>query len=154
MLNRRDQITMNEQEMWQFIESQKTVRVCTLNKDCTPHLTAMWFAVVEHQIVLVSFSKSQKIVNLERNPDMAVLFEDGIEYKDLRGVSINCKAQLINKHDAVEAMEKAIVLRNQSNLNADEVDKLVKKNSKKKSIIVVTPEKVMTWDHRKLNVNY
>ena len=47
MPSRRDMITMDEQEIWQFIESRKAIQVCTLNRDGTPHLTTMWFAVLD-----------------------------------------------------------------------------------------------------------
>ena len=64
MPSRLEKITMSEEEMWAFIATKKNIQVCTLNKDGTPHLTTLWFAIEEGAIVLETFTKSQKIVNL------------------------------------------------------------------------------------------
>ena len=112
MPSRRDLIAMTEDEMWAFIETQRSIQVCTLNKDGTPHLTVMWFAVVDGAIVLETFTKAQKIVNLKRDPRMAVLLEDGEQYNELRGVSINCQAELVEDYDTVHALHVEVVVRN------------------------------------------
>ena len=154
MPNRRDMVAMDEQEMWQFIESQRNIQVCTINKDGTPHLTTMWFTVEDEKIVLVSFTKSQKVVNLKRNPNIAVLLESGQEYHELQGVSINCVTELIDDPETVQSMETALILRNLASSTPEQAKERTDKTSKKKTAIVVRPEKVMSWDHSKLDVNY
>ncbi len=91
MPKRRDLVAMSDAEMWEFIETQKSVQVATLNKDGSPHLTTLWFAVQDGAIVLETFTKSQKIVNLKRDPRIALLLETGEKYNELRGVSINAR---------------------------------------------------------------
>jgi len=154
MPSRREMISMSDEEMWEFIETQKSIQVCTLNKDGSPHLTVMWFAVKDKQIILETFTKSQKIINLKRNPKMAVLLEDGSEYNDLRGVSINCEAELVEDYDTVHAMHVDVVVRNQEGVTPEQAEEYTREMSKKKTVIVVKPEKVMSWDHRKLDVAY
>ena len=83
MPKRRDQVHMSEQEMWDFIESQKSLQVATLNRDGSPHLVTLWFAIVDGRIVMETFTKSQKVVNLERDPRIALLLEDGEVYQEL-----------------------------------------------------------------------
>tara|TARA_R110002073_G_scaffold56247_1_gene143358 strand:+ start:183 stop:647 length:465 start_codon:yes stop_codon:yes gene_type:complete len=154
MPSRREMIAMSEQEMWDFIETQKSIQVCTLNKDGTPHLTVMWFAVRDGAIVLETFTKSQKIVNLKRNPQMAVLLEDGDTYNELRGVSINCEAELVEDYDTVHALHVDVVVRNQPGVTPEQAEEFTREMSKKKTVIQVRPQKVMSWDHRKLDVTY
>ena len=154
MAKRRDLVTMTEKEMWDFIATQKSIQVCTLNKDGTPHLTVMWFAIKDKSIILETFSKSQKIMNLRRNPNMAVLFEDGAEYNELRGVSINCKAELVDDYATVHALHVDVVVRNQPGVTAEQAEEFTREMSKKKTVIVVRPGKVMSWDHRKLGGVY
>ena len=55
---------MTEDEVKEFIESQKSLQVATINKDGTPHLSTLWFDLVDEQIVFETFTKSQKIKNL------------------------------------------------------------------------------------------
>jgi general stress protein 26 len=154
MANHRNKISMSVTEMWDFIDSQKTIQVSSLNSDGTPHLIPMWFAIVENKIVLVSYTKSQKIVNLKRNPNIAVLIEDGAEYQKLRGVSINCTADLVEDHELVQSLETKLILRNQIDLTFTQAEKMAKEMSKKKTAILIELQKVMSWDHRKLDVNY
>lgn len=154
MPSRREMIAMSEQEMWDFIETQKSIQVCTLNNDGTPHLTVMWFAVRDGAIVLETFTKSQKIVNLKRNPQIAVLLEDGDTYNELRGVSINCEAELVEDYDTVHALHVDVVVRNQPGVTPEQAEEFTREMSKKKTVIRVRPQKVMSWDHRKLDVAY
>ncbi len=159
MPSRRDMIAMSEDEIWAFIETQKSIQVCTLGKDGAPHLTVMWFAIAEDErgekaIVLETFTKSQKIVNLKRNPTMAVLLEDGTEYNELRGVSINCEAELIEDFDTVHSLHVEVIVRNQSGLTREQAAEYTREMCKKKTVIRVRPQKVMSWDHSKLDVGY
>jgi len=152
--SRRDLIAMTEDEMWAFIETQRSIQVCTLNKDGTPHLTVMWFAVVDGAIVLETFTKAQKIVNLKRDPRMAVLLEDGEQYNELRGVSINCQAELVEDYDTVHALHVEVVVRNTPGVTREQAAEFTREMCKKKTVIRVRPQKVMSWDHRKLDVAY
>ena len=140
--------------MWAFIETQRSIQVCTLNKDGTPHLTVMWFAVVDGAIVLETFTMAQKIVNLKRDPRMAVLLEDGDQYNELRGVSINCQAELVEDYDTVHALHVEVVVRNTPGVTREQAAEFTREMCKKKTVIRVRPQKVMSWDHRKLDVAY
>jgi PPOX class probable F420-dependent enzyme len=102
MAKRRDLIRMTDEEMWSFIEGSKSLQVATINKNGTPQLTTLWFAMVDGAIIFETFTKSQKIVNLKRDPRIAVLVEDGTSYDQLRGVSINGHAELVDDPARVE----------------------------------------------------
>ena len=154
MPKRRDQIRMSDEEIWDFIESRKSMQVCTLNKDGSPHLTTLWFAVVDGKLVFETFTKSQKVKNLERDPRIAVLFEDGEQYNELRGVSINGRAELVSEPDKVHQLAKPVMGRNNPDLNEEQLDALVQMMAKKRSAVVVHPERIVSWDHGKLDVAY
>ncbi|MDP6323844.1 MAG: pyridoxamine 5'-phosphate oxidase family protein, partial [Acidimicrobiales bacterium] len=92
--NRRDLIRMTDEEMRHFIEEQKSLQVSCMGPDGWPHLTTLWFAVVDQKIVFETYTRSQKILNLQRNPNITVLLEDGLIYEELRGVMIKGNAIL------------------------------------------------------------
>ncbi len=75
--NRRQLIQMTDDEMAVFIEEQKSLQVSCIGSDGWPHLTTLWFAVVDQKIVFETYTRSQKILNLQRNPNITVLLEDG-----------------------------------------------------------------------------
>jgi PPOX class probable F420-dependent enzyme len=147
---RRDSIRMSEADMWDFIESQKSAQVATLNRDGSPHLTTLWFAIVGGQLVFETFTKSQKVVNLRRDPRIALLLESGDVYEALRGVSINATAELVTDFDGVHAMHMAVLRRNTPEIPEETLDKVSRGMAAKKTAILVKPEKVMSWDHSKL----
>jgi PPOX class probable F420-dependent enzyme len=153
MPKRRDQVAMTDAEVREFIESQKTVQVATINADGTPHLVPLWFAVVDGDIVLETFTKSQKVVNLERDPRMTLLFEDGAVYEELRGVTIYAEAELVRDVERVHELHMAVLTRN-TEIPADTLDKVTRAMAPKKTAIVVKPRRSFSWDHRKLGGIY
>jgi PPOX class probable F420-dependent enzyme len=154
MPKRRDQIRMSQVEMWDFIREQKSLQVATLNRDGSPHLTTLWFAVVEGEIVFESFAKSQKLVNLERDPRIAVLLEDGSAYEELRGVSIAGRAELHREPGLLRRFAAEIIRRNRPEISEESVEQAATQMAAKRAAVVVKPEKIMSWDHRKLGGIY
>ena len=153
MPKRRDQVTMTDAELQDFIESQKTVQVATINKDGTPHLVPLWFAVVDGDIVLETFTKSQKVVNLARDPRMTVLLEAGEAYEELRGVTIYAEAELVQDVERVHELHMAVLTRN-TDIPVETLDKVSRGMAPKKTAIVVKVKRRFSWDHRKLGGAY
>jgi PPOX class probable F420-dependent enzyme len=154
MGKKRDKIRMTDEEMEKFIEERKSLQVATLGKDGAPHLTTLWFAIVDGEIVFETFTKSQKIVNLQRDPRIAVLLEDGTAYNELRGVSINGRAELHTDPEKVHPYALAVMRRNQPEIPEDKLDDVAKLMASKRTAVVVKPEKIVSWDHRKLGGTY
>jgi len=154
MPKRRDQIRMSDAEAWTFIASRKSLQVATLRRDGSPHLTTLWFAVVEGQIVFETFRKSQKVQNLRRDPRIAVLVEAGTEYAELRGVSISGRAVLHDDPARVARYARAIVSRNHPELSGEALEAAVRRMTSKRTAVVVQPERMASWDHRKLRGEY
>jgi len=156
MPNRRDQVKMSEEELWSFIETQKSIQVATINRDGTPHLVPLWFGIEDGAIVLETFTKSQKVKNLERDPRISVLFEDGDEYNLLRGASMTGEVELVKDVERVHALHMNVLLRNTPELPEDVLEKASRSMAPKKTAILVRPSqfKVMSWDHRKLGGIY
>ena len=154
MPKRRDQIRMTNEELWKFVEERKSLQVATLGADGAPHLTTLWFAVVDGEIVFETFTKSQKIVNLRRDPRIAVLVEDGERYDQLRGVSIRGRAELHSDPEVVHPYALAVMKRNQPEIPVDALEKVAQKMAAKRTAVVVKPEKIVSWDHRKLGGSY
>lgn len=154
MPSRREQIRMTPGEQTAFVESQKSLQVATINPDGTPHLTTLWFAVVDGDIVFATFTKSQKIRNLERDPRIACLLEDGLEYEELRGVQLNGMAELHADPDSVEEYSVHLMRRNNPDVPEEHVNDAVRAMAAKRTAVVVKADAVVSWDHRKLAGQY
>ena len=153
MAKRRDQVAMTDAERRDFIASQKTVQVATINRDGTPHLVPLWFAIVDDEIVLETFTKSQKVVNLKRDPRFTLLLESGRAYEELRGLSIYARAELVQDVDRVHELHMAVLKRN-TELSDDLIEQVSKGMAHKKAAIIAKVERSFSWDHSKLGGVY
>src|ERR1700735_5676664 len=99
--NQRAQILMSETEIADFVTSSRTGTLATIGPDGQPHLTAMWYGVVDGEIWLEIKDKSQKAVNLKRDPRVSFLLKDGKTYDTLRGVSFEGVAEIVDDPDAI-----------------------------------------------------
>jgi PPOX class probable F420-dependent enzyme len=127
--------------------------VASINADGTPHLAAMFYAVVDGQVGFWTYSKSQKIVNLRRDPRISVMVETGKEYSELRGVAITGRARLVEDSDRVFAFGEVLYPRYFGELN-DAAREGIKFTGAKRVVVMVEPSKVVSWDHAKLGGTY
>ena len=145
---------MTEEEVTNFVASQKSLQVATINKDGTPHLSTLWFDVVDGEIVFETFTKSQKIKNLQRDNRISCLLEDGLVYEKLRGVQINGVAELVDSPDQVHQLAKGVMARNNPEIPSEALDEVAKAMSVKRTAVVVKATKTVSWDHHKLGGTY
>jgi PPOX class probable F420-dependent enzyme len=156
----RKDISMTPDEIRAFFDEQMTLEVATIGKDGYPHVAPMWFVVEDGKIVFRSFTKSQKIVNLQRNPNFTVLLEAGLDYAELRGVMIKATATLIDDRDHVLAMYGKLAARypmingQPIELQEDALEQAFGRFAEKNTAVVVNPVKTISWDHRKLGGAY
>ncbi len=152
--NRRDAIRMSEAEIRAFIEEQKSLQVGTVERDGSVHLSTLWFAYAEDRVVFETYTKSQKIKNLQRDPRITLLWEDGEVYDQLRGVMIKGTAQLVADHSEVHPLALEVMKRNQPGVPEEFLEQAATQMAAKRTAVVVEPLKVVSWDHRKLTGAY
>jgi len=153
---------MTEAEVQTFLtERAKTLIVTSHGPDGYPHVAPMWFAVHDGKIVFRSFTKSQKIVNLRRDPKITVLVEEGLAYDELRGVMIKGTARLVTDEayclDLYVELARTFPFVTGVQPGAapdDEVRTTFAPFAAKNTAVVVEPDHVITWDHRKLAGEY
>jgi len=149
-VSRRDQISMTDEEVQAFLEAGRDLQVASINADGTPHLVTMWYAVHDGNVAFWTYAKSQKIVNLRRDPRLTVLVATGETYEELKGASITGRAELVEERDEVVRYGEAVYERYWGPLDNDAVREGVRTMGAKRVVVVVKPEKVVSWDHSKL----
>jgi PPOX class probable F420-dependent enzyme len=151
MASRRDEIKMTEDEIGSYIESQKDLQVATIGKDGMPHLATMWFGVIDGRICFETYKKSQKIVNLRRDPRISVLLSSGDTYDQLKGVVIYGQAEVHEDADEVYPHALAVMKRNQPEIDPALLEQAAQHMARKRASVVVVPERIVSWDHTKLS---
>src|SRR5947209_11533136 len=123
-MNRRDLIRMNDEEIRAFLEEQRILQVATIDHDGWPHLVAMWYVLINDEIVFWTYAKSQKAVNLRRDNKLTCLVEAGEQYNELRGVQIKGHAVINDDPETVQKIGETIFARYSGPLN-DNTRKMV-----------------------------
>ena len=152
-MSRRDAIQMSDEEVHAYLEEQRTLQVATNGPDGFPHVVAMWYMLRDGEIVFWTYAKSQKAVNLRRDPRLTCLVESGDQYTELRGAQIKGRAELIEDTAEVQRIGEAIHTRYTGPLT-DAARQVVARQAPKRVAVVVHPVAVATWDHRKLGGGY
>lgn len=157
----RKDLSMTDEELLAFLsDGAKTLQVASNDRDGYPHIVPMWFLVEDGKVVFRSFSKSQKIVNLRRNPKLSVLIESGETYDELKGVMIRGTATLIDDRATVLAIYGAIAAKYKMiggesvQLEGAALEAAFGSYAEKNTAVVVEPIKVASWDHSKLGGAY
>ena len=152
-MNRRDLIRMSDEEIRAFLQEQRTLQIATIDHDGWPHLIAMWYVLIDDQVVFWTYAKSQKIVNLRRDDRLTCLVETGERYDELRGVQIKGRAIISDDRETVQRIGEAIWERYTGPLN-DTTRQMVTAQAAKRAVISVKPVEIVSWDHRKLGGGY
>ncbi|MFI1913230.1 pyridoxamine 5'-phosphate oxidase family protein [Nocardia sp. NPDC020380] len=150
-VNQRAQIVMSDQEISEFLESNRIITLATLSATGRPHLTAMWYGLVDGEIWFETKAKSQKAVNLRRDPRVTVMVETGDTYDQLRGVSIEGRAEIVDDPDALFKVGISVWERYTGPYSED-AKPYVEAMLNKRVAIRIVPERTRSWDHRKLGL--
>jgi PPOX class probable F420-dependent enzyme len=151
--NQRSQIVMSDEEIATFVERSRTATLATIGPSGLPHLTAMWYGWIDGKLYFETKAKSQKAVNLRRDPRAVVMIEGGDSYDQLRGVAIEGDATLIDDTTADEYWAAAIsVYERYNGPYSPEVHQFVEIMMNKRIVVRIEPTRVRSWDHRKLGI--
>ena len=155
MAGRRQQIIMTEAEVTAFLDEQRVLNVATNGPTGHPHVVAMWYAMLEGKPSFWTFAKSQKIVNLRRDPRITALAESGETYDELRGVELVGTARLVEDGDELFTLGRAVAVKYQGEAAlSDEARPFLEAQVRKRVGVVIDVERVVSWDHRKLAGGY
>jgi hypothetical protein len=113
----------------------------------------MWFALIDGIVHMTTFRKAQKVVNMRRNPKVALLAESGTHYSELRGLLIRGDAELIEDVDLCTRILVDIQSRYYGSTDPS-VREALKKQAEKRVAVRVPPDRVASWDHSKLGGAY
>jgi len=143
---------MSDDEIAEFIERSRTATMATVLPNGRPHLVAMWYAVLDGEIWFETKAKSQKAVNLRRDPTITVMIEDGQSYDTLRGLSIDGTAEFVDSDPDVLLRVGISVWERYTGPYTDEMKPFVDQMMNNRVAIRVVPSRLRSWDHRKLGM--
>ena len=150
-MKQRAQIVMSDAEVDAFLSAQRSATVGTLGPSGQIHLVGMWFAWFDGHVWLETKPKSQKVVNLRRDPKMSFLVEAGQTYDALRGVALEGEGVVI---DDAELLERVCtdMFERYNGPYTPELRPFLELMMHNRVVIRLDITRTRTWDHRKLGL--
>lgn len=149
--NQRGQIVMSTDEITDFVNRSRTGTLATVGVNGQPHLVAMWYGVVDGEIWVETKAKSQKAVNLRRDPRISFLIEDGMTYDTLRGVSFEGVAEIVEDPDTIFTVGVSVWER-YNGPYTDDLRPAVDMMMNKRVAVRIVADRTRSWDHGKLGL--
>jgi general stress protein 26 len=149
-VSRRAQIEMTDEQVAAFLDEERVVTCATLGPRGWPHLMPLWFLFRDREIWAWTYAKSQKVLNLERDPRATLQVEAGTEYHELRGVMLECDVVLHRETPVVQAFGEELFQR----YAGDPASEMVAAQAPKRVALQFVERRRATWDHRKLQGVY
>ena len=145
---RGGKIAMDVGERDAFLSSERTCRVATVGADGAPHVTPLWFAWDGSALWLTSIVRSQRWTDLQRDPRVSIVVDAGTDFMELRGVEIQGRVEVVG--EVPRTGEPVPELDEPERLFADKYASGVVHHDGRHAWLKVTPEKVVSWDFRKM----
>ena len=140
---------MSQAEVAAFLGAERRAQVATINADGTPHLVPLTYVLLDGRLAFWTDPRSQKVVNLRRDPRMTCLVEAGAEFAEFRAVQITGRAELTEDRESSRRVGLALFERARGSLN-DELRAVDDGLVDDRVGVTLHAERVVTWDHRKL----
>src|SRR5438045_7161192 len=145
--NRRQQIQLSPDEQAAFFRERKKAALATIDKDGFPHVVAMNYFAKDGAFYMTSYAKAQKVVNIRRNPKVALMIEAGDAYAELRGVMVRGQCEIIEGAEAVRAAFAGMA---EARGPTPSRARAAGARAAKRVVLKILPTKKTNWDRRKL----
>ncbi len=156
MPSRRDVIRMTDGELAAYLAEQRRVILVTIGPDGMPHPMPMNYGLDEAgRVIIVTFAKSQKVKNLQRDPRASLLVESGTAYRELKSAALYCHAEVLTDPAEIATCMAQVQASTgmQASLSAP-MSEQVRASMAKRVALRFTSLRVVSWDHGKLGGVY
>jgi PPOX class probable F420-dependent enzyme len=141
----RARVAMTSAEAAELMSAGRKLALATVGVDGWPHLTAMWYAVVDGSITFMTYRRSQKHRNLQRDNRIVGLIEAGEAYGELRGVQFRGRAHEVSDDLHRLELAAAVTGKYQQSVPPDLAQRI-----ENRVVYLVDIDSRASWDHRKL----
>ena len=148
----RQYVAMTDEEIWSFLESKDRLFVAFPMRDSYPHLTPVWFCIVDKRIYLRTQDYKVK-AKLAEYGKVCCSIDDGTEYKELRGVTIWGRSRVVTEEDLIQTVSGTINAKyKRVQWKESEMPRrwVAERKREHRAFIEIIPTRISSWDNRKL----
>lgn len=156
MASKRSQIAMTPDEIGAYLAANRFAILVTNGHDGFPQPLPMHYVWRDGCLLMTSFRKTQKVVNLRRDPRCSLLVETGNEhYEQIRSVIAHANAEIV---DDFATTRQVMLWGMEASLSAPQTpaarDAVVTAQAPKRVTLRFAPHRYVSWDHSKLGGQY
>jgi PPOX class probable F420-dependent enzyme len=147
-------VTMSGDEIAGFISDHGTAVLTTLRADGRPVPLPVWYVAFDGALYFQTPLRSRKVGNIERDPRVAVLIDDGERWEHLRGVLIQGTAERVTDQ-ALHARVLTVFDELFADLTVPATALPAAASARYAGMAVFrvpVPERPATWDNRKIRL--
>lgn len=149
----RVDLSMSSQAIQEFLRGPHVGVLSTIDRLGFPHSVGIYYSGGLDEMGMWVYGKSQKVRNVERDPRCSVLVEAGEPYADLKGVLLRGEARVERDRSVVYELGRVIYERYfypRTGIPFDQgPHERIAKQSEKRVCLMLTPQRVASWDHAK-----
>ncbi len=152
MGSRRSQIQLDRAEQLELLNSERIVVVSSWGPHGWPHSMPLWYVPRDGEVWIYTYAKSQKVINLDRDPRATLLLETGHDYGELRGIEIQAEAEIHRDPEAVYELARELTVRYSGGTAAIDAAaaEALRAQALKRVAVRFAARRTASWDHRKL----
>lgn len=154
MPSRRSDIALTPAEQEALLRDGWTIQIASNGPKGFPHLVAMWYVIIDGKVHFTTFGKSQKVVNLRRDPKITAMLESGKGYTELRGLVIEGNAELLEDPAFTATVMAQVGAKYNGIPVPTDTPEAALKVASKRAVIRINPVDIYSWDHAKLGGRY
>jgi PPOX class probable F420-dependent enzyme len=148
-MSERERLRMDDDEVKAHLDACYRMQVATLEPDGSPHLVPLAYMWFDGRLAFWTDPSSRKVRNLRRDPRITCLIETGTSPDDFRAVQIVGRAEGVDDAETSRRAGEALTTRYGGRLD-DDGRAWVESLLPVRVVVIVHPERVVSWDHRKL----
>ena len=129
---------------YEFLKSQKVLRLATIGKNKTPHIAPVWYLYSGKKIYIGTNTRTEKAKNVKAHKRASFCVDVGVNAPNIYGVMGQGDANLILEKNKVKTIAKKILLRYFKSLENKSAKELLDDTN---CIIEIIPEKFSVWNY-------
>ena len=129
---------------YEFLKSQKVLRLATIGKNKTLHIVPVWYLYSGKKIYIGTNTSTIKAKNVKADKRAAFCVDVGVNAPNIYGVMGQGDANLILEKNKVKTIAKKILLRYFKTLKSKSAKELLDDTN---CIIEIIPKKFSVWNY-------
>ena len=152
----RQYVALSNKEAWKFLDSKNKIFVAFPMKNRYPHVSPVWFCVIEGKIYFRTYDYKVK-TGLASSGKACCTIDEGDSYKKLKGVIIWGKSSVVKDKSLIGRIDEVMDVRYKTQQwKESEMPKswVADRKKERRAYVEIAPIKMSSWDNTKVESSF